>query len=172
MGGKLTKLKSQPETGQFLLWIILGMILIAPPSKAVETSTRAGITLGGTALISLSIERHFDHNSIRLNIGIFEPEAICLSMTVNRYFTNDRYKPYIGIGIWKAIIIPEVKFANLNILNVPIGLDYAISKYHHLFIEGDMNLILGGRNPGEPLDLFGHFLPTPGLGWKYRITDG
>jgi len=140
--------------------------------SANDDMTRLGVTFLGTGFLSLSIERHFGDNSVRVRAGVFEMQEICTAFMVNHYFTDSDTKPYAGIGLWNVHIFPEWKYGRLDILNVPVGLDWNVKDRHFAGAELDVNYFLTGKNPGGGKVTFNEerrFLPLPALYYKYRI---
>jgi len=142
------------------------------PAVSWEHDTRIGITFLGTGFLSLSVERHFGDNSIRINTGVFEFQELCVAVTANRYFTDSEFKPHVGIGVWNVLIFPEGKLGRLDMLNVPIGVDWEVSDRHYAGVEMDLNYFMHGRNPGGgkiTFDKEKRFLPLPALYYKYGL---
>ena len=70
-------------------------VLIPLTGHADNSFKRIGITIGGTALLSFSFERHYGDSSVRVNVGTSVGE-IALLVTVNRFFFKIRYQGIYG----------------------------------------------------------------------------
>lgn len=138
-----------------LLPTLLLLAILPCGAYATESFTRAGIALGGTGFLSLRIERHYGDSFARVNIGIFEPRELCLSVSAHRGFTVSDISPCIGIGIMNVLIYPEGKFGHLDLLNLSAGIEGNLTDRNALGVEGDLNIFLRGRNPGGGKAVFG-----------------
>ena len=132
-----------------IIIILILLFLNQKDSLSRENITRAGIAFGGTALVSVMVEHQIQDEAIRLNIGFFEFEEICISTSAVHYMGNGQIRPYIGAGIANVIIFPEKKLGTLHFLNIPAGLNWTPGNdAFRLGAEADFNRFLTGRNPG------------------------
>ena len=152
------------------IFSIILFLYLTVPGQAREYSTRAGITFGGSGFISLSIERHFGANSIRLNVGVFELNELMLAATFNHYFTDAELRPFAGIGLWNVFIFPEQGTGRIDIITLPVGLDWNVKREHYTGAEADFNFFLHGRTPmGGKVEFNKRFMVLPGVYYKYRL---
>ncbi|MFC1538068.1 hypothetical protein ACFL6H_01465 [Candidatus Latescibacterota bacterium] len=157
--------------------IILTVLLITTPLNvhAEKPFRRAGITFGGTALLSLSYERHFSDKSLRFNVGTTEGD-ISLSFSVNRYFSKSRRKFFAGAGNWTNVV-PYKGIEYITLLHAPVGVDWQMSDKKYLGFEMDMNLFITGRHhDGSKVEFNSpifhkNFILMPAIYYKIELHD-
>ena len=152
-----------------LLFIIC--VFIPFHSHAEETFNRIGVMIGGTGLLSASLEHHFGNNSLRMNAGIVGPMELCVAITFNRYFfTSSKVKSYAGVGMWNVFLFTFKGIGRLDILNVPVGLDWQKSDRNSFGVETDINFFLHGRDPGgEKVHFNRNWFPFPAVYFKHKL---
>jgi hypothetical protein len=74
-------------------------------SHAKTNGFRIGIQFGGTQFLGINIEKFYGDNSVRLNLGFFEVQEICISCSFNHYFLSSDVRPFVGIGLWDVLAI-------------------------------------------------------------------
>ena len=79
---------------RFFILLSIVLVLFSILSSSVlarENMTRIGLTFLGTGFLSVSIERHFGDNSVRMNVGFFDLQELCTSLTANRRLKPELY---------------------------------------------------------------------------------
>lgn len=133
---------------------------------------RAGISLGGTHRVGLSLEVLRGRNSLEVSVGTFRFELLTLALTARRYFGEDRLHPYAGAGLWMMLAFPGEDFGYLALVRMPVGLDWNVSGAHYGGAEASLNwaFAVNRADPQDHSPLRRHFLPLPALYYKYRRT--
>ena len=156
--------------------IILSIMCILIPltGYAGNSFKRIGVVLGGTALLSLSYERHIGNYSMRMNVGTSMGE-ISLTAVVLRYFSKSLKKPFIGIGGWNSVVFYK-GIEHIHLITAPVGIDWKISDRKYLGLECDMHYFITGKHhDGSKVEfnspiLHKNFLIFPALYYKYRLS--
>lgn len=153
--------------------LTLAALLILSLTTAVKSGSndiRFGVSFGGTQFVGFSIEKFYGDNSLRLNLGVFEIEEICISLSVNRYLTTSDLRPFVGIGLWDVVAITPKGLGSLTLLNIPVGLDWNANGKHFLGAELDLNFSLFCIDPEKgSKKLNRRFIPFPGIYYKYKF---
>jgi hypothetical protein len=159
--------------------LLLAALLVLTPfyARAQKPFRRAGVTFGGTSLLSFSYERHSGRRSTRFNIGTTEGD-ISFSFTFNRYFSNPRArrKFFAGAGGWTTVV-PYKGIEYITLFHAPVGMDWQLSDRKYFGAEIDMNFFMYGQHHdgsrvefNSPL-LHKNFIPMPALYYKIRLKD-
>jgi hypothetical protein len=138
-------------------------------SHAKTNGFRIGIQFGGTQFLGINIEKFYGDNSVRLNLGFFEVQEICISCSFNHYFLSSDVRPFVGIGLWDVLAITPGGIGSLTLLNVPIGVDWNVKNRHFLGAELDINYGIFCIDPEGQKEIENIFLPFPGIYYKYRL---
>lgn len=123
---------------KFIISILL-MTCLFSLTHARGNGFRIGVQFGGTQFLGINIEKFYGDNSIRLNLGFFEIQEICISGSFNHYFLSSDARPLVGIGFWDVLAITPKGIGSLTLLNVPVGLDWNVKGQHFLGAELDLN---------------------------------
>ncbi len=87
---------------------------------------RIGVTLGGTALIGLSLEHIWDQTAVELNIGTWAFKDISVSLAGKQYLGEGRIRGFLGLGLWSVTASQEEGIGSGLILEAPIGFEVEI----------------------------------------------
>jgi len=154
--------------------MIVMCILIPLTGYADDSFKRIGVTIGGTALLSFSFERHYGDSSVRVNVGTSVGE-IALLVTVNRFFSKSDTKVFTGIGGFNSVVFYK-GINHIHLVTVPVGVDCKISDRKYLGLECDMHYFITGRHhDGKKVEfnspiLHKNFVPFPAMYFKYKLS--
>lgn len=74
-----------------------------------------------------------------------------------------------------VLIFPKGKAGGLGFINLLAGIDGKLTDRNAMGVEGDLNIFLGGRQPGGGKATFGdgsfrkRLLPLPAVYYQYRL---
>lgn len=133
--------------------VVSAAILLAAPSRAAAQPgdpdlVRVGVSIGGTHLVAVDVELHYDRNSVNLSLGTWLFEDLTVTLTARRYLRESTPSPYIGAGFWAVgELSAGVPFATF--FHAPAGIDWRVVGPQHIGAAGDLSLRLGSGALGE-----------------------
>ena len=112
---------------------------------------RYGLTLGGTAFISLVFEYESGNRAVEFALGTFSGRDLSLAVTGKQYLGGD-LRAFAGAGLWGVAAFPADQRAGFALIaRAPIGVDWHAFERHAAGFELNLNRALAMRRP-DPLD--------------------
>ena len=150
------------------LFFFLAVVIIGNASNvnATDYMTRFGITLMESGLISLSVERHFVQNSVKVNVGWLPYSSFSeisfkdfnVFTFFTRYNTNNKNNTFEGIGLGGPLyFFKDISMRNVGVTFL-LGIDCKTSDRN--YIGFDVNTFINTKDGVTPI---------PGLYHKYRL---
>lgn len=135
-----------------------------------ENHYRVGITLGGTAFVSLAVEYRFGNAAVDFTVGTFGLRDLSLSMAGKYYVGENRVRPYVGAGLWSLFAFSEEERTGWAlILRVPVGLDWTVADANAFGLEVNLNRAVAVRRT-DPMDTRGprsRIVPFPAIYYRW-----
>lgn len=112
---------------------------------------RYGLTLGGTAFISLVFEYESGNRAVEFALGTFSGRDLSLAVTGKQYLGGD-LRAFAGAGFWGVAAFPADQRAGFALIaRAPIGVDWHAFERHAAGFELNLNRALAMRRP-DPVD--------------------
>ena len=113
---------------------------------------RYGLTLGGTALVSLVFEYESNNRAVEFALGTFSGRDLSLAVTGKQYLGGGDLRAFAGAGLWGVAAFPADQRAGFALIaRAPIGVDWHALERHAAGFELNLNRALAMRRP-DPLD--------------------
>lgn len=113
---------------------------------------RYGLTLGGTALISLVFEYESNNRAVEFALGTFSGRDLSLAVTGKQYLGGGDLRAFAGAGLWGVAAFPADQRAGFALIaRAPIGVDWHALERHAAGFELNLNRALAMRRP-DPAD--------------------
>lgn len=154
-----------------LFWMVL-----SPEATSAQSADagelRAGITLGGTSLVGLSVEFRRGEVGLEASAGTWAFRDLALSGSARLYASDALFAPYAGAGLWAMFGPPGgdgERQARALLLTLPVGVEIGISREDALGIGANFARALALRR-GDPTDdtpASRRIVPFPGV-WYLR----
>jgi hypothetical protein len=151
-----------------ILYIFLSCTGISPKSFAGDDPfTRIGFSIGSKTMIGLYVERVYENWFWRAEGGfLFSIAAV--SLTANRYFGEDPWRPYAGAGFLYYRNAFGKEYSNMLVF--PWGLDYKLNSRNWVSLEFNSCIPLGKDSDIGPPLFKELIIPIPALSFKYRMN--
>ena len=113
---------------------------------------RYGLTLGGTALISLVFEYESNNRAVEFALGTFSGRDLSLAVTGKQYLGGGDLRGFAGVGFWGVAGFPADQRTGFALIaRAPIGVDWHALERHAAGFELNLNRALAMRRP-DPVD--------------------
>lgn len=135
-----------------------------------DAHLRIGLSLGGTALVSLVLERLDEHVGVEVSLGTWSFKDLSASAVVRGYLGASALRPVMGAGLWGIVAAPEdaARWGTALVARFPIGFDWRMTPGH--FVDLDFNLnraLLVRRRDIEERPSNTRLIPIPGLSYRW-----
>ncbi len=113
---------------------------------------RYGLTLGGSAFISLVFEYESGNRAVELALGTFSGRDLSVAVTGKQYLGGGDLRGFAGAGLWGVAAFPADQRAGFALIaRAPAGVDWRALDRHATGVELNLNRALAMRRP-DPLD--------------------
>jgi len=156
-----------------LLSLCLSLSLQAEPLLGQESGRwRLGVTLGGSALVGLSLEYRDGRAAAELGVGTWSLRDLSVTAVGKYYAGGGGFQPFSGLGFWGVTAFPAEPgerggFALL--LRAPLGVEYTPSRRHSTGLDVSLNraLVVRRSDPDDLTPPSRRIVPIPGLYYKF-----
>jgi hypothetical protein len=164
------------RTAPTRLAVAFSTLLVMMAASARRTAAqedphlRIGVSLVGTALVSLVLEHLNDDVGIEVSVGTWSFKDLSTSAVVRGYLGASALRPVVGGGFWIIIAAPEEasRWGTALVARFPIGFDWRTAPGH--FVDLDFNVnraLLVRRRDDELRPMNERLVPIPGLSYRW-----
>jgi hypothetical protein len=143
----------------------------AAPAAAQEAGEfRVGVSLGGTALLALVLERLDEHAAVELSVGTWSFRDLSASAVVRGYLGASAFRPVVGAGLWAILAPPQdaARWGTALVARFPIGFDWRLAPDHFVDLDFNVNRALWIRRRDEELrPVNRRLVPIPGVSYRW-----
>lgn len=153
-----------------LLWLLAGTTPgVAQNGAETRDELRLGISLGGTGFLGLITEYRRGNWSGELTVGTITFREVAVAVSGKRYFTDSRFQPFVGGGLWSLTAWTEDGSGSVLIVRAPLGVDWRVTGGHALGLEVGLNraVAVNRLDPEDDTPPNTNLVPLPGVYYRY-----
>ena len=160
------------KPGLATLVFLLGLGAAAAPLRAqAQDGFRLGLSLGGTSLIGVVVERVSGRHALELTAGTWSFRDLSLSAAVKEYLGPSAMRPALGAGLWVELSRPAGagRTGTAVVARFPVGFDWRAGPGHYVLFEMNVCRALWVRrtDPADETPPAERLIPLPGLSYRW-----
>ncbi|TVP56105.1 MAG: hypothetical protein EA351_08815 [Gemmatimonadales bacterium] len=102
-------------------------------------------------------------------MGTITFREVAVAVAGKRYFTDGRFQPFVGGGLWSLTAWTEDGSGSVLILRAPLGVDWRVTGGHALGLEVALNraVAVNRLDPEDDTPPNTNLVPLPGIYYRY-----